>query len=425
RTFVYVDNPVLFAEFISLLIQQGLSFDQLVELTESGAVRFVTSVYLNPFMVNKYALGVVARFVAIQEDKSWEPEYFGNKFLSSEELAGLFSSLPSTGRLAFKRFCVAAERYAVHIPASEVAAPVVNNAYDDFLNPERCKLIIRKLLIEKLRLVGTSDIPDFEVTVQPVNSNYREVANNFGSLVIGKDSDGGYEIFEIDTNLPQSLTASMSGLALAGLGTQPLSVAAVGNLHIRIAARLNCDLFLARPLSGIVGDKLLEIGSHESSATELNIQTAIDRIERNVVFPDLRHLVNVGEIDFGDVLRFRNEASRFRSWLQQDADRDIDALVAYHSEVARSSGYSRAAGRVLSLFGVLTAATAGIYLGTALNSGPVERIVLDAVALAAAKVIDDKYNKLGVGWKPVCFGDWYNNEIVQLLRQNPKSRNPM
>lgn len=40
--YVHVDNPEQFADFISLLIQQGLSYDLLNELLEEGSLKFLT-----------------------------------------------------------------------------------------------------------------------------------------------------------------------------------------------------------------------------------------------------------------------------------------------------------------------------------------------------------------------------------------------
>src|SRR5215213_8408530 len=48
--YVHVDNPEQFASLISLLVQQGLSYDSLNELVEEGTLRFFNTVLAMPFM---------------------------------------------------------------------------------------------------------------------------------------------------------------------------------------------------------------------------------------------------------------------------------------------------------------------------------------------------------------------------------------
>jgi len=59
------------------------------------------------------------------------------------------------------------------------------------------------------------------------------------------------------------------------------------------------------------------------------------------------------------VLQIRDKSRKFREWLQSGADRDRDAIIAYHTEVSRASGFTNIARKGLKIFGVLAGAAAG------------------------------------------------------------------
>ena len=77
--YVHVDNPRQFADFISLLIQQGLTYESLNELIEEGSLRFFNTVLVLPFMGHGLGNGqrsIVSGLYAIQEKAMLEPNYF-------------------------------------------------------------------------------------------------------------------------------------------------------------------------------------------------------------------------------------------------------------------------------------------------------------------------------------------------------------
>ncbi|MFQ5568291.1 MAG: hypothetical protein ACE5G0_01365 [Rhodothermales bacterium] len=152
-------------------------------------------------------------------------------------------------------------------------------------------------------------------------------------------------------------------------------------------------------MSVLVGNKLYE-GSRVAKLGQ-----TIESLESIVEFPDVRSLVGRGDLTWSDVLRIRRKAVKFRRWLQQESDRDRDAIIAYHHEVAKESNLLRASRKGLSIFGVLGGAAAGAVL-----SGP-----LGAVVGAGGGYLLDLAAKIGSEWKPVVFGNWMKKRIEKIL----------
>ena len=106
-------------------------------------------------------------------------------------------------------------------------------------------------------------------------------------------------------------------------------------------------------------------------------------------------------------LYLRKKAKKFRTWLQEESDRDRDAIIAYHNEVAKESGFTNVSRKALNLFGVLGGAAIGASVG-----GPV-----GAVVGSGAGYVLDIASKLGADWKPVVFGNWYRDRIEKVLKR--------
>lgn len=102
--YVHVDNPEQFASFISLLIQQGLSYEKLLDLIEEGVVRFFNTVLIMPFMGTGHPK-IITSLYSIQEQAMLEPNYFSKRFLEFEGLKNSFSDLNSFNSKNFNKFC--------------------------------------------------------------------------------------------------------------------------------------------------------------------------------------------------------------------------------------------------------------------------------------------------------------------------------
>ena len=174
----------------------------------------------------------------------------------------------------------------------------------------------------------------------------------------------------------------------------------------------------------LVADDLLQAvaAGHHGLKRRTTPHQVVETLEAQTDFPDVRQLVNSGQLSFGDVLKIRNHARRFREWLQTQAERDRDALLAYHHEVAHASGFARTAGKTLRLFGTLAAAGVGAAAGAAAAGPPGAAVGVAAGGVAAkaveegVKFVFDVAGKLDEDWKPVVFGDWMRTYVANATK---------
>lgn len=220
--------------------------------------------------------------------------------------------------------------------------------------------------------------------------------------------EGGPDTYTIHFNISFDALGHVAGTNLNVNPGTPLSGSVHANRFIWSAASLNCDLFLPSPVAKVVGDKLYEI-----ERVSPRTQGIIEQLQASVEFPDLRRLVNSGQLSFAEVLRIRNKANRFRKWLQDESDRDRDALIAYHHEVAKEAGLVRFGRQGLSLFGVIGGGALGGTLG-ALTTDPTTAAVAGAAGSAAGYLLD-VVSRIRAEWRPVVFGNWMKERIAKLL----------
>jgi hypothetical protein len=428
--YVHFDNPHQFADFISLLIQQGPSYEALNELLEEGILRFLNTVTVHPFM--GYGLGprtIVSSFQSFQPAGMAEPGYFSKRFLEFEGLRDSFSGLGGLStfdKTNFDKFCELAEKNSVVFSADDFGEDFIDNAYEDYLNPERNKLIFKEFLNEMFSVLRLGKVPNFDVRIREMNGdNYDEIAHNMRSAVIGRNlSNGGYTAYEVDYSIEVANLKSLeSDKPIITVHTLPLSCAGMSNLYIKSAGNLRCDLFLPHPVSKVIGDKLYEINALDISSNNLKGKNIIEKLETQVEFPKLRHLANLGEVDFNKVLEIRSKAKGVRECLQSNTDKDIAAFIAYHAEVAKQSGFTSIGKKSLKLFGVLTSLAWSIFMEIQFKD---DLVTKESAKTFGGKAIESLFDygakKLGYDWKPICFGDWYKEEIARLLERQRKSR---
>lgn len=387
RLLITVDNSDRFADLIGWLIQQGLRAADLIEMFRDGTL----CVYSFAFTTNPYvefredgAVQIHQLLNVVNQNSSFE------QFLSSEKLKSCF---PDTAQ--FNEFCRALEGRIIEVTAEDIGAEAIDNAWRNFLNPERNALIAQQLVNEIYRIRRLGKAPKVSVNIRA--------------------SDGGHEI---RWNIPlHRLPAVETETNIAAAATLPLSIAAEANKYLWTARRSKCDLYLAKPVSVAVGDKLFEAVDMESSSGT-KIRNVIEELEIKVEFPDVRRLVNDDRINFDQVAIIRKKAQKFRGWLQTEAERDRDAIIAYHSEVAKESGFAGMARRGLKLFGFV----GGTILGGAISHDPggsaIGGIAGHLAQKGVAKGVEYLFDlgaNLGADWKPVCFGEWHKRKIEKLL----------
>jgi|SRR5579862_6502867 len=272
--------------------------------------------------------------------------------------------------------------------------PPITAARLDFANERRGKLITDAIIGELSPLIGITPPPTIDVKIVPGEGEQFKI--HFHS--------SGPSIDQIGLQLGKQMKFSTATI---------LNSVATANRTIWSAARLNCDMYLGKPLSTIVGDKLYESGKNNA-----RVKSVVESLVSEVEFPNLRELVNTGKITLHDVLHIRKKAKRFREWLQQAGARDQDAIIAYHTEVSKDSGFTSVARKTLSMFGSVAGTVGGTAIGGYI-AGPDGALIGAGVGAAVQKGADfitEAIAQSGSGWKPIVFGQWLDKQIKELLK---------
>jgi hypothetical protein len=369
-----------FLQLVEWFVQRD-AYAELVALFSDGTLNvYHYAFYTLPMIKSgKYMLWNMQ-----DEEEGKGDETFLRRFLASRD----FESIVPKGRHREKLYRALVGR-VTEVHASEFDQ-AVENARVDFVNATAARVAVQSL-VDEFRALLPADVPR-EITVQSI------------------DLGGG------DTNLTFNVNLEALGKLLGplelGIPT-PLCGLAHSNRLLWSAATSNCDLYLPTPISRLVNTKLVESNERRTKSHQV-----IETLEAKIDFPDIRQLVNSSQLSFADVLKIRGKAQRFRKWLQTQAERDRDALLAYHHEVAQASGFARTAGKTLKLFGTLAGAGLGAMAGAAVAGPPGAMGGAVAVGGVAAKVAEegvrfvfDVAGKLDEEWKPVVFGDWVTQYV--------------
>ncbi len=317
----------------------------------------------------------------IQDPAQAQPNSFEQRFLYHPAIAGVLAK----ARQREKLYRALRDR-VIEVKADQFGA-AIENAKADHLDPNRSALVVQYLVDEVYAFRGLPDPPTVVARVELGTDTHR-IHLNVDFEVLGR-------LAGIDLNLT--------------LGT-PLSGSVHANRLPWSAASLNCDLFLPSPIGMLVGDKLYEADA------AVRPRAIVDLLKATVEFPDLRRLVNAGQLPFSEVLRIRGRATRFRRWLQDEAGRDRDALIAYHHEVAKESGLLGLGRRALSLVGMVGGGALGGAVG-ALTTDPLTAAASGAAGSAVGYLLDIG-SRIGADWRPVVFGNWMKERITTLLAKD-------
>ena len=400
RLFINVETPDQFAQLVSWLIQQGLSVANIIALFQDGVFNIYDFAFTtNPFVTFQQPSQIqIHDLLHFQDPAMAAPNSFTKRYLEHGPLRDCFDI-----QSQFELFVKAVEDHVIEVKADDVGAGPIQNAYSDFVNPERNSLMTQQLVNEIYRVKRLGKPPRVEAYVSTL-------------------SDGGFNVsWNIRLN---ELPAVEIDTQIVAAATLPLSTAAQANKYLWACERQNCDLYLARPVSVLVGDKLFE-AAEVTTQSKLKSQNVIESLQMKVEFPDVRRYVNEDKIDFPHVLQIRKKAERFRQWLQSEGDRERDVMIAYLSDVAKASGFSKVARRTLKMFGVLGGAALGAKIGAdpsvGAALGAAGGAMLGKGAGEAVKYMFELGSNLGVGWKPVVFGDWYREKIERLLEEQHRS----
>lgn len=370
-------NQPQFAQLLKWFSEQG-KLAEFIALVRDGTIK----IYDHAFATAAIKKGNTYSIWNMQDEIQVKPNTFEKRFLYHPSVEAV---LPPKARHR-KKIYDALRDNVIEVKANEFGN-VVENARADFGDPRRNTLLIQAFVDELYR--------------------FKELGRPPEVLARVATSAKGINRIEWGINFPQ--LAKIAGRELNFHEGTPLTAGAHSNRLIWSAAQLGCDLYLPQPMSMLVGDKLYESAEFVAKAGDV-----IEELKAAVEFPDVRALVNSGQLGISDILAIRKKAQRFRDWLQSESDRDRDAIIAYHNEIAREAGITRGARKMLKLFGVLGGGAVGALAGGAI-ANPVGGAVVGSAAGGAVGYLADVTSKLGADWKPVVFGDWLRDRIEKAL----------
>ena len=379
RVFVVPPNRKAFAQFVSWFVKQG-KYGDLIGLIKDGVVSFYYYSFITTAVLDEQRHEYM--IWNLQDEKAPNASMFELQCLATNNLKQVLPSVRQRARLH-----QAVEGRVVEAKADDFGAPV-DNARRDCHDPGRSTLLVQAFLDEIYPMLGLDKPPQIRATVveQP------------GKAHITWNVD----LYQVGQALGKDLNFHLGS---------PLIGGACSNRLLWSAAELNCDLYVHSPMSRLIGDKLYESGERLARTQEI-----IEQLEAEVEFPAIRQLVNDERIGLGAVLQLRRKGHRFRRWLQDESDRDRNALIAYHHEVAKESGWVEGGRRALNLFGVLGSAAVGAGIGAAVAGIP--GAVTGAVVGEGVKYVVDLASKLNQDWRPVVFGNWARDRIRELLSRS-------
>jgi len=375
-----ITNQPQLAEFLQWFISQG-RLDDFLSLVRDGSVKLYEYAFATTAVrddrTGNYSIW------NIQDPIQKEPNTFEQRFLYHQSIEALFPKARQR-----KRLYRSLRGNVIEVKSEEFGSSI-ENARNDYQDPQRNALILQAFVddLYKFRKLGRP--PQVIATVR-------------------NSADGTKH--QITWNVDFAELKSMAGQELNFHPGTPLTAGALSNRLIWSAAQLSCDLYLAQPIGILVGDKL-----YESTQRVAKAGNVIEDLKAKVAFPDLRTLVNDGNIGFQEILRIRKKARKFRDWLQQESERDRDAIIAYHNETARELGLVTAGRKALSIFGVIGGGAAGALVGTA-TAGTIGTAVGGATG-SAIGYLADITSKIGRDWKPIVFGNWFRQRIEKFIKE--------
>lgn len=383
---INVSNSHDFGVLLEWFIRQD-KFSDFLALVKDGSLKL----YDYAFTTNPVEKNGVVSLWSVVDPIQERPNSFEQRFLSSKAVKSILSHTHQREKL-YKVL----RGNVIEAKADEFGR-AIENARHDFEDASRNSLLVQAFVDELYSLKSLGKPPEVLTTIR-----------------LSPDTGLKRVSWNIDLNQLKSLAGPSLGFHLGS----PLSASGYSNRLIWSAAALGCDLYLSRPLSVLIGDKLFETQDHVDKTHKL-----IDTLQENVEFPDIRALVNTGQIGLSEVLGIRKKAQKFRNWLQDESGRDRNALIAYHHEVAKETGLATAGRKALSLFGVIGGGAIGSVVGGTIGSavGPMGTLAGGAAGSAAGGAVGyvfDVASRLGADWRPVVFGTWLKQRIEKVLKED-------
>lgn len=382
ESLIYYDQVILnvanqpqFAQVLSWFACQN-HFDTMLSLVAEGTFQ----VYEYSFVTTPVFDSARSEYILmhLQDKEQQKNDSFESRYLYHKDVEKVVSKT-SDRRKLYQTF----RGKVIEVKASQFSR-TIEESRRDFADARRHALNVQAFIDELYEYRNLGRPPRVEASVN-VNT------------------DGSHTV---TYNIDFKLLSGLAGPAINWGDHSPLAGSTQSCRFLQSASELECDLYLARPISTLVGDKLYESIRAVNRPGEI-----IETLKYMVEFPDVRALVNEGRLGVEDILYLRSKAMRFRRWLQDESDRDRDALFAYHHEVAKDAGFRAAGRKMLNMFGFIGAPVVGAILGS--EAGQIGAVVGTAIG-GGLSWLADIGSKVGEPWRPIVFGNWYRERITEL-----------
>lgn len=373
-----ITNQPQLAEFINWFIAQN-KYGDLISLFQDQIIKLYDYSFFTTAIKDERANSYI--IMNVQDPVQEQFNTFERRFLYHESLNSCFKNHRER-----KKLYKALRGKVTEVKAKDFSSSI-ENARLDYLDSRRNALLVQSFLDAVYPLLGLGTPPI--------------VTANIENLPKGNQITYNINFNEISKLVGQDLNFHQ--------GT-PLTGIAHCNRLIWSAAQEKCDLYLGNPMASLVGDKL-----YESHLRNTKTKETIGQLNQEVEFPNIRKLVNEGKLDLPEILKIRKEAKKFRNWLQAEGERDRNAIIAYHNEVAEDLGIVKFGRKSLHLFGLLGIPMAEAYVTQ--NYPGMEPAIIAAGASAGLAFVLDVASKIGEDWKPVVFGNWLRERIEKVLKE--------
>jgi len=377
RVLLHVTTQSQFADLLRWVQRSG-DFELFLSLVRDGVI----TMYDYSFHTGPISKDGVYSLWNIQDAVQAAYGTFHRRFLYHREVE---DAVPNSRR---RKALYAAFRDRVIEAKADDFGPAIENARNDFYDSRRNAVIVQAFVDELYRFRKLGRPPEIKAHITPRADG------------LGQD---------VTWNVSYDKLQELAGATVPFGNHTPLAAAGVCNRLLWSAATRQCDLYLGPPMGYLVGDKL-----YETVRTPARIDQVLVELKTRVEFPDVRAVVNDGALTLTEIVKLRAQAARFRMWLQSEADRDRDAIVAYHNEVAKESGLTRAARKSVAAFGVVGGGALGGAIGAA-AAGPIGGAVGGAAG-AGLTYLTDLGAKLGADWHPVVFAEWLQDRIAKYVQ---------
>ena len=371
-----VSNQPQFAAFLSWFIKQD-KYPDLLSLFEEETI----IVYDYSFATGAVEMNGIHSLLNIQDQIEKEENTFERRYLYHNDIEACFPKKRDRRKL----YKVLSGK-VIEAKAADFG-PAIKNAKRDYHDVKLSCILIQSFIDEIYPLLNIGAPPKIEAKIVDSGNITRTTWN--------------VDFTKLGRLLGRHLNFHL-GIPLTAIGHC--------NRLLWTSNLQNCDLYLGKPMSNLAGNKLYEVGFKVVKSKEI-----IQSLRAQVEFPDIRSLINAGKLRFDDILLIRKKAKRFRAWLQQEGERDRDAIIAYHNEVAKEVGLARFGRKTLSLFGLISLA-AGTFVGEGIG-GPLGSTIGAGIGVGT-KYLFDLASKIGAGWRPVVFGDWLKDRIANIMKEN-------